>query len=489
MDVVTQTLARDRLGAPSVVFFVLSAAAPLTVVAGVVTTGYAVTGVTGIPLAFLAIGAVLAVFSVGYVAMARHVANAGAFYAYVARGLGRPLGVAAAWVALLAYNALQCGLYGAVGVAAEPVLARWFGVETHWWVVALASWLVVAVLGVLRVDVNGRVLAVLLIAEIAVIVVFSVADLLHPAGGTVTFDTLSPANLAAPGIGAILALAMLGFVGFESAVVFCEESRDPVRTVPTATFTSVALIAVLYAFGSWAMTVAVGPDRIAAVAREQGPETIFGLATGHLGPFAADTGRTLFLTSLVAAMIAFHNTTARYFYALGREGVLPRPVGAAGRRTGSPMAGSLLQSLVGLVVIVVFAVAGLDPLVQLFFWGGTGGGLGVLLLTATTAVAVVAFFARGGARDAHAGRGRRGLVAPVVSALALWTVAGLALANLPTLLGVAPDAPVRWLVPGAYLAAAAAGFGWALVLRARRPHVYRRIGLGAKATTMMSVQG
>jgi amino acid transporter len=383
------------------------------------------------------------------------------------------------------------------------VLARWFGAETDWWVVALASWLLVAVLGVLRVDVNGRVLAVLLIAEIAVIVVFSVADLFHPAGGTVTFDTLSPANLAAPGIGAILALAMLGFVGFESAVVFCEESRDPVRTVPAATFTSIALIAVLYAGGSWAMTVAVGPDRVAAVAREQGPETIFGLAADHLGPLAADAGRTLFLTSLVAAMIAFHNTTARYFYALGREGVLPRPMGAAGRRTGSPVAGSLLQSLVGLVVIVVFAVAGFDPLVQLFFWGGTGGGLGVLLLTATTAVAVVAFFARGayaargprpawasrgGGREAHAACGRRGLLAPVASAVALWTVAALALANLPTLLGVAPDAPLRWLVPGAYLAAAVAGFGWALVLRARRPHVYRRIGLGAKATTMMPVQ-
>src|SRR5690349_5111177 len=89
-DVVARTLARNRLGVPPVVFFVLSAAAPLLVTAGVVTTGYAVTGVTGFPLAFLVIGAVLAVFSVGYVAMAPHVANAGAFYAYISHGLGRP---------------------------------------------------------------------------------------------------------------------------------------------------------------------------------------------------------------------------------------------------------------------------------------------------------------------------------------------------------------------------------------------------------------
>ncbi len=41
---VTDALAANRLGVPSVVFFVMSAATPLTVVAGVVTTGFAATG-------------------------------------------------------------------------------------------------------------------------------------------------------------------------------------------------------------------------------------------------------------------------------------------------------------------------------------------------------------------------------------------------------------------------------------------------------------
>src|SRR4051794_11109114 len=86
-------LARDRLGVAAVVFFVMSAAAPLTVVAGVVPTGLAVTGLTGISIAFLAVAVVLAIFAVGYVAMARHIANAGAFYAYISQGIGPPVGV------------------------------------------------------------------------------------------------------------------------------------------------------------------------------------------------------------------------------------------------------------------------------------------------------------------------------------------------------------------------------------------------------------
>ncbi|MBN1174826.1 MAG: amino acid permease, partial [Micromonosporaceae bacterium] len=40
---VADALAANRLGVPSVIFFVMSAATPLTVVAGVVTTGFAAT--------------------------------------------------------------------------------------------------------------------------------------------------------------------------------------------------------------------------------------------------------------------------------------------------------------------------------------------------------------------------------------------------------------------------------------------------------------
>src|SRR5699024_6706590 len=130
------SLAEDRLGVASVVFFIATAATPMTVVAGVVTTGFAMTGLVGIPVAFLAIGAVLMLFSVGYVAMSRYVTNAGAFYAYIARGIGKPFGVGAAWIALVAYNALQVGLYGLLGASSTPLLSQWFGLDVPWWLVA-----------------------------------------------------------------------------------------------------------------------------------------------------------------------------------------------------------------------------------------------------------------------------------------------------------------------------------------------------------------
>lgn len=480
-DSVSRTLAHNRLGVPAVVFFVLSAATPLTVVAGVVTTGFAVTGIIGLPVAFVAIALLLALFSIGYVAMSRHVTNAGAFYTYVTHGLGRPAGVAAAYMALFAYNLLQVGLYGIIGVAATPTIARWFDITVEWWVVALVAWAIVGILGLMRVDVNGKVLAVLLLSEIAIILIYSFADLANPAGGEMTFDTLAVGNLFESGVGAILVLAVLGFVGFEASVVYSEESRNPRRTVRLATYTSIAIIGAVYLLSSWAMSVATGPNEIVAFTQENEAGTIFVLADMFLGSTWVDIGETLFITSVLAAMISFHNTCARYGFALGRERVLPGALGQTSARSGAPVAASIIQSVVGLAVIVIYAVLDLDPLVQLFYYAGTTGGFGVLLLVTITSIAVIAFFARQpSGEDAW-----RRAIAPVLASIALVIVLFLAISNYDTLIGT--GSPERWLLPGSYIVVAAIGLWWARFLRRSRPDVYERIGRGANAATGISV--
>ena len=128
-------------------------------------------------------------------------------------------------------------------------------------------------------------------------------------------------------------------------------------------------------------------------------------------------------------------------------------------------------------MIVVFAVAGWDPLVTLFYRAGTGGGLGVLLLIAATSISVVVFFAR---NRAGGGWWRR-RVAPILAMLALQVVVLLALGNVDTLLGVPPDHALVWAIPATFGLAGVLGFGWGLMLRVTRPQVYARIGLGAKA--------
>jgi amino acid transporter len=463
-------LAKDRLGIPAVLYFILSAMAPMTVVAGVVTTMYAVTGLSAIGAAFVAVALVLAVFAVGYVAMARYITNAGALYAYISRGLGRPAGVGAALVAALAYNLLQVGLYGMFGPTLAGYLADKVGLDLSWWVYSLGAWLLVAILGVLRVDLNGRVLGVLLCAEVAVLLVLAIAGLGDPAAG-VPLTSLSPGGLFGhPGIGALLVIALLGYVGFEAAAVFSEEARAPRRTVPVAVYTSLALIGAIYALASWAMSVHYGDDQVAAVAAQQGPGMLFAMSSSTV----AEIATVLFMTSLFAAMISFHNAVARYMFALGRERVLPGALARTEPRTGAPRVASLSQSAFGLAVIVLYALAGWDPMVRLFFWLGTTGAFGVLCLLAVTSIAVIRFFAR----DPRGEPAWRRLVAPALATLALLAMVWSGLANYATLLGVPPGSTEAWVLPALFAVAGVAGILYGLWLRSSRPDVYQGIGLG-----------
>jgi amino acid transporter len=267
---------------------------------------------------------------------------------------------------------------------------------------------------------------------------------------------------------------VLGFVGFEQAPVLAEEAKNAKRTIPVATYVALGAIAVVYAAASWAMAVHVGQARVVADATAQGPGLLFGLGSSGLSQAA----QLLFLTSLFAAALAFHNCVWRYIFALGREGVLPSALGRTGANS-IPKAASLTQSLTGLAAIVLYAAGGWPPMADLFFWLGSSGGFGILVLLTMTAVAIIVFFGR----DARGENVWRRLIAPALAAVLLGGLVVLAVLHYNTLLGVPPGSRAAWLLPASYAAVAVIGLGWGLVLRRRRPEVYAAIGLGAHAVT------
>jgi amino acid transporter len=474
----SRALARDKLGVFAVLAFILASIAPMTVAAGVIPTAYAITGLTAIPVAFLAVAVVLGLFCPGYVAMSRRIRNAGAFSAFVSAGLGKVSGVAAALLALVAYESFQVATYGALGPAAQAEAAAHLGVRWPWWAWALVFWVVVTGLGLARVEIAGRVLAVLTAAEIIVVVAETVAGLSSPAGGHLDLRALSPVTLTASGAGAVGVLAViagLAFVGFEQSPVLAEEAVNPRRTIPAATYAALAAIAVVYAGAAWAMQAHTGPAHVAAAAAAQGPGLLYGLSASSV---LAQMAPVLFMTSLFAAALSYHNVTWRYMFSLSREGVLPGVLCRTGRAS-IPRAASVTQSLSALAVIAVFAVTGWPAMNGLFFGGGALGGLGVMILLALTCTAVIRYFTRHREDESTWAR----VTAPALSGLLLAAAIVLAIAHFGTLLGTGPGNPAAWLLPAVFGVAAVAGLGWGVFLRARRPAVYATIGLGAHATT------
>lgn len=471
---VGQMLAVNRLGVPAVIAIVGGAIAPLTVVAGGATTAWLVAGVIAIPLAYLVVALLLMLFSAGYTAMSQGQVSAGPLYTFPTKGLGRPVGAGSGMVALLAYTVMQAGLVGGFGAVATPFASDLLGWTAPWWVWALGAWAVIGVLGVLNIEWVGRVLAVLLAAEVLVTVVLAVVMFAHPAGGHVSFTAISPAEVTTAGFGAALAVAVAGFVGFEATSNLSEESKNPRRTIPLATFAALAIVGVVYAGASLAMVVAAGNDNIIK-ASGAGTDTMFNLAAPYVPDLLITLGRLLLLSSLFAAALAFHSVVSRYWFTLGREHLLPAWLARTGARSHAPATASVLQSVICLGVIALYVTNGWDPLTQLFYQLTVLGGFGVLLLMIVSSAAIGIHFSR---RRNRYGRVSvmRGIIAPALSVIMLGVVLVETIQQIGVLLGLAGGDPLLWIYPSSFGVVFAIGVIWALVLRHTRPHVYQAIG-------------
>ncbi|RJQ67163.1 APC family permease [Pseudonocardiaceae bacterium YIM PH 21723] len=474
----TAGLRKNKLGTSSVAFFVIAAAAPLTVVAGGLPTAYAITGLPALPLVYLVVGLVLALFTVGYAALSHHVANAGAFYSYVARGLGPAVGVGAALVAVVAYNALQISLYGFLGVAGSALMRQLGWGTVPWFVPAFACIGVVFFLGMLRIELNAQVLAVLLAMECLIIVAFDVFAISTPADGVLSAAPLLPRSLDTNAFVPAICLAVASYSGFESAALYSEECRRPRRTVAMATYVALALVGLFYAGTAWAMAMATGPDRIVTVSRSEGPDLLFHLGQQLAGGLFGQVAPWFYLSSVFAALLAFHNAVSRYLFALGREGVLPRTLGRVSNGSGAPVVGALAQSLVAGTVVTCFALGRLDPILNLSVWLAGLGALGILLLIALTSAAVVRFFWYRNPDQDRESRWAR-LLAPALSTLLLTAMTVLVTARFDVLIGDRRSA-LGWIIPALVFGAMVLGIAWGLVLRSRRPVVYQQIGHGAE---------
>jgi amino acid transporter len=479
-----RALRADRLGTAGLLLSVLAATAPLMVVAGVMPTTFGVMGIAGQPLLFVILAAVLALFSVGYAEMSRHVHSAAAFYAYISRGLGGTAGAGAALVALVAYSALQVGIYGIFGFEVSGLFATYLDTELAWWIPALAAVLVVGALAWLKIDLNARVLGVLLVIEVILVVIFDVAALGNPGPEGLSLHAFNPDTLTGAGFGTALCFSVAAFLGFEQAPVYAEETSRPHVLVPRVMFLAISGIAVFYTITCWALTVATGPSAIVGTAGKQSAGLLFFLTEDLLGNTFTDVLHVLFVTGMFAAMLSFHNVVARYAFAMGREGLLPAAFGRTSSVSGAPGTGSLLQTLVSLLIVAAFAItddgpAGdpTAPVLHLFTWMGSLGALGVTVLMAAASVSVVVFFVRRGAAGTQFWR----LAASGLSVVALLFIVVYTVKDFDVLIGAGPGSSLSWALPGVIALALAAGVAQGLALRARRPEAHARIGLGNEA--------
>lgn len=465
-------LRKNSLGLIAVTFMVISAAAPLTGVAGAMPLAFLLGNGPGIPATFIFVTLVMLAFAAGYVAMSRHVTNAGAFYAYAARGLGGRTAGAVAIVALVAYNAMQFGLIGLLGAIAAGVFGE-LGLALPWWGWSLVAIALVGLFGYRQVDLSAKVLVVIVALEYLVVLIVDFAILGKGGAGGLTMNLFDTTAIFSGSLTAAVLFCLGCFIGFEATTIYAEEAREPEKTIPRATYLSVLMIGIFFVFTTWLMIVGVGVDNLVPTiqALPDPSAFFFGLAEQYVGGPVPMIAGILLVSSLFAALSAFHNYIARYSYVAGREGLLPAVFGRTHDAHQSPHIGSVVQTIGALVVLALFAGLGLDPVLNMFTWISQVGTLGVLGMMTVTSLAVIVFFRQQGIAASPLST----LILPVISGAIMAALFVYIFLNFGDLTGTTGGV-LGILLPALIPAAAIVGYLLAVRLEKADPARFARMG-------------
>ncbi|MFD8391686.1 APC family permease [Streptomyces sp. NPDC059680] len=469
----------NAVGLLGVVFMAVATAAPITAMTGNVPFMVSSGNGIGAPASYLVAMVVLAIFSVGFTSMAKHITSTGAFYGFISYGLGRTAGLASGLLATFAYVVFEPALIGIFSTFATTTLRDQTGLHVPWWAFAILMLAINATGTWFGISVAEKLLVALLATEVTVLAAMAVSVAFHGGGPHgFTFAPVNPVN-AFKGTSAGLGLffAFWSWVGFESTAMYGEESRDPKKIIPKATMISVLGVGVFYVFVSWMAITGNGEAEAVKAASSANPLALFfGPTDRYVGHWAVDVMQWLMITGSLACGMAFHNCAARYLYALGREGVLPSLKNTIGRthaRHGSPHIAGLVQTVVSAVLIAAFWIAGKDPYNALYVLLAILGTMAILVVQAVCSFAVLVYFRRHHPESRHR---FRTFTAPLVGGIAMLGVVVLLVSNMGVAAGAESGSLLLKATPWLVALVAATGVGYAQYLKRRAPERYALLG-------------
>lgn len=458
-----------HLGTFDIVFTVLAYNAPLTVVTGFMGLLLSMGNGLGAPVTFLIAGSLMLLFSVGFTTMSKHVRNAGAFYAYITAGLGRPIGFGAALMAMLAYGFMMIGMYLYAGVAYGSLVKHLFNsAPLVWWGYSLILLAIVAVFGYLRITFSAKVLTLALICEVVLVFVWEVAVMVAKGPSGISPVWLTPSAVTSGSIGLGLLFGVTSFAGFEATAVFREEARHPEVTVPRATYAAVIVLAVLFASASYFLICGYGPTNALAKAGADASTVALDSIGMYLGKAGLEAVNVLLCSSVFACLLALHNILSRYIYCLGIDGTAPRACAAVHKRHGSPHLASMMVSALAAAIVGCVIKSGVEPYAEYGALTGVGG-YALLMLLILTSLSVLMFFIR----KPSGANFLKSKVAPLISFVLLSAVGYLATVNMGVLTG---DAKAAETLLALIFGTLVLGCLYARRLKKTKPEVYAAIG-------------
>ncbi len=407
-------------------------------------------GVVGaaIPLCYV-IGFVIALLVAHqYSEMSRELPSSGSAYTFVLEGLGPRWGLLTAWIGLAAIAIGAPYSFILMSANIQALVARWLGVNIHWsfWFVAAVG--IIFALGYTGIRQSLTVDLTLLTFEIGICLILGGLVLFHVGqqGGlsAVPFTLSQVPKGGDLTVGIIL--AVLSFIGFETAAALGEETSNPHRNIPRAVFGSMVVVGLFYVLMAYVATIGYGINNMATgYANDPAPfDKIGRLFGGGLFVLLVDLAGIL---SFFGAALAIINGGARIIYTVGRDGLFPRWMAYTHPTHHTPVGAIATLCIFGIVsgIILGFWFAPINA----FGFLGTLDALFVLLIYILVNVACFRYFLRKQRRRFNL---FRHAILPFLSTLfmaAIFVAAFIEPGAAP--LSFAPYVVVVWLIAGAGL--------------------------------------
>ena len=282
--------------------------------------------------------------------------EAGGYYVYARRAFGDTVGFGVGWTDWLTYCAVLGYVSIAIGEFAALLLPSLGGHEKGLAILALAA---LAALQLAGLRVSSRFQEIATVVKCGAFLTVVLAAMMFAPGIP---SGSGPASQTPSLSGLIVALqsVVITYGGWQSALYFSEEDRDPDRNLPRAMIGGVASVIVVYLLVNVAL-LSVLP--VGDLARSTLPAA--DAAQILLGGRGRQIITILSIVSLPPMLNAILMIGTRILFAMGRDGLLWRRAASVTTR-GTPAAAMLVTTLVALALVATGTFQRLVAVVAFF---------------------------------------------------------------------------------------------------------------------------
>lgn len=299
-----------------------------------------------VPSAYLVASVAMLFTALSYGRMAAAFPVAGSAYTYVRKSISPKLGFLAGWAVLLDYLFLPMAIWL---IGAAYLHSAFPAVPQALWVLAFIG--VTTAINVVGLRLAKNINGVLMLVQFLVLLAF-VALAIHYVMGDVsrplwTLEPFLKDGTQLPLIMGGAAIACYSFLGFDAVSTLTEETHEPRKTIPRAILLITLIGGGIFIAASYFVQLAH-------------PSVEFQNADSAAYEIARNIGGDMFVSFFLIGLIVGQFTSglsaqasaSRLLFAMGRDGVLPRPFfGRISKRFETPVNSIVLCGVVALLAL------------------------------------------------------------------------------------------------------------------------------------------